>query len=123
MSSKRTSSPPEVFLRKSVLQISSKFTGGHRYRSVISIKFQSNYTENALRHGYSPVNLLNIFRTPFQLIFRPGTLLKKRLWHRCFPVNYVKFLRASFFYRTPLVAASKSLMLKEKLRGFIALGN
>ena len=27
----------------------------------------------------------------------PATLLKKRLWHRCFPVNFVKFIRASFF--------------------------
>ena len=26
----------------------------------------------------------------------PVTLLKKRLWHRCFPVNSVKFLRAPF---------------------------
>ena len=23
----------------------------------------------------------------------PATLLKKRLWHRCFPVNFAKFLR------------------------------
>ena len=28
---------------------------------------------------------------------RPATLLKKRLWHRCFPVNFVKFLRTHFF--------------------------
>ena len=28
---------------------------------------------------------------------RPGTLLKKRLWHRCVPVNLVKFLRTPFF--------------------------
>ena len=28
---------------------------------------------------------------------RPATLLKKRLWHRCFPVNFVKFLRTPFF--------------------------
>ena len=27
-------------------------------------------------------------------------LLKKRLWHRCFPVNFEKSLR-TFFYRTP----------------------
>ena len=32
---------------------------------------------------------------------RPATLLKKRLWRRCFPVNFAKFLRTSF-YRTPL---------------------
>ena len=28
---------------------------------------------------------------------RPATLLKKRLWHRCFPVNFAKFLRTTFF--------------------------
>ena len=27
---------------------------------------------------------------------RPATLLKKRLWHRCFPVNFAKFLRTPF---------------------------
>ena len=32
---------------------------------------------------------------------KPATLLQKRLWHRCFPVNFAKFLR-TFFYRTPL---------------------
>ena len=28
---------------------------------------------------------------------RPASLLKKRLWHMCFPVNFVKFLRIPFF--------------------------
>ena len=27
----------------------------------------------------------------------PATLLKKRLWHRCFPVNFSKFLRTPCF--------------------------
>ena len=30
--------------------------------------------------------------------FRPATLLKKRLWHMCFPVNFVKFLRTPMAY-------------------------
>ena len=30
-----------------------------------------------------------------------ATLLKKRLWHRCFPMNFAKFLRKPF-HRTPL---------------------
>ena len=30
----------------------------------------------------------------------PATLLKKRLWHRCFPVNSAKFLRAPFLQNT-----------------------
>ena len=28
---------------------------------------------------------------------RPATLLKKSLWHRCFPLNFAKFLRTPFF--------------------------
>ena len=28
---------------------------------------------------------------------RPATLLKKSVWNRGFPVNFAKFLRASFF--------------------------
>ena len=27
---------------------------------------------------------------------RSATLLKKRLWHRCFPVNFLKFVRTYF---------------------------
>ena len=30
---------------------------------------------------------------------RPATLfLKKRLWHKCFPVNFAKFLGISFLH-------------------------
>ena len=31
---------------------------------------------------------------------RAATLLRKRLWHRCFPVNFVKFLRTPFLQNT-----------------------
>ena len=31
---------------------------------------------------------------------RSVTLLKKRLWHRCFPVNFAKFLRTPFLKDT-----------------------
>ena len=31
---------------------------------------------------------------------RPTTLLKKRLWQRCFPVNFAKFLRTPFSHNT-----------------------
>ena len=44
------------------LKICSKFTGEHICRSMISI---SNFIEITLRHGWSPVNLLRIFRTLF----------------------------------------------------------
>ena len=30
-------------------------------------------------------------------VLKPATLLKRRLWHRCFPVNFVKFLSTTFY--------------------------
>ena len=59
------SSPPEVFLRKGVLKICSKFTGEHSFQSVISIKLQSNFIEITFRQGCSRVSLLHVLRTPF----------------------------------------------------------
>ena len=39
---------------------------------------------------------------------RPATLFEKRLWHRCFPMNFAKVSRTPFFNRTPPVAASEN---------------
>ena len=33
-------------------------------------------------------------------ILRPATLSKKRIWHRCFTVNFAKFLRTPFLQNT-----------------------
>ena len=35
------------------------------------------------------------------LAFRPATWLKKRLWDRCFPVNFTKCLRTPLFIEHP----------------------
>ena len=59
------SSYPEDFLRKGILKIFSKFTGKNPCRSVISIKLFCNFIEITLRLGFSPVNLLHIFRISF----------------------------------------------------------
>ena len=62
--------PPEVFSRKRVLRNFAKLTGKHLCKGLVFNKVE----------GLSP-----------------ATLLKKRLWHRCFPVNFAKFLRTPFF--------------------------
>ena len=54
-----------MFLGKGVLKIRSKFTREHPCGSLISIKLQSNFIEITLRYGFSPVNLMHIFRTSF----------------------------------------------------------
>ena len=64
---------PEVFYEKGVLRNFTKFTGKHLYQSLFFNKVA---------------------------VLRPATLLKKRLWHRCFPVNFVKFLRSPFLQKT-----------------------
>ena len=50
---------------------------------------------------------------------RSTTLLKKRLWHRCFPVNFAKFLRSSFVQNTsgrllPWTTASETSNTKRR---------
>ena len=48
----------------------------------------------------------------------PATLIRERLWHRCFPVNYAEFLRAPFFIqqsgRVLLHVSNKMLVLHER---------
>ena len=54
-----------MLLGKSVLNIWSKFTRVHTYRTVISINLLCNFIEITFRYGYSPANLLRIFGTSF----------------------------------------------------------
>ena len=64
------SSRPGVFCKKGVLRKFAKITGKHLCQSLFFNKVAG---------------------------LRLATSLKKRLWHRCFPVNFAKFLRTSFF--------------------------
>ena len=63
------SSRPEVFCKKGFLKNFAKFAGIHLCQSLFFNKVAG---------------------------LRPATLLKKRLWRRCFPANFVKFLRTPF---------------------------
>ena len=63
-SSKDRSSPPKVFLGKGVLKIYNKSTGEYQWQSVVLIKLLCNFILIAPCHGWSPINLLHIFRTP-----------------------------------------------------------
>ena len=65
--------PPEVLFKKGALRNFAKFTGTHLCQSLFFNKVA------VLRHA---------------------TLLKKRLWHRYFPVNFAKFLRTPFLQNT-----------------------
>ena len=56
-------------MKKGVLRNFTKFTGKHLRQSLFFNKIVS---------------------------LSPATLLKKRLWHMLFPVNFAKFLRAPF---------------------------
>ena len=50
---------------------------------------------------------------------RPATLLKKRLWHRCVPVNFAKFLRTPFLTEHLWVIASKTVHFQSNYFLFI----
>ena len=52
-------------------------------------------------------------KTPVPKFLRPATLLKNRLWHSCFPVNFVKFLRTPFLQNTSGGGFCVSLEIKK----------
>ena len=64
------SSRPEEVCKKGVLKSFGKFLGKHQCWSLFFIKVAS---------------------------LMPATFLKKRLQHRCFPLDFAKFLRTPFF--------------------------
>ena len=63
------SSRPEVFCKKGVIRNFAKFTGKHLCQSLFLNKYSG---------------------------LRPENFLKKRLWYRCFSVNFAKFLKTLF---------------------------
>ena len=81
------SSRPEVFFKKGVLRNFVKFIGEHLCERLFLNKVAG---------------------------LKPATLLKKRLWHRCFYMNFATFLRTPFFYRTPVAASACMLLLLSK---------
>ena len=68
--SKNRSSHLRCSVKKGVLKNFAKFTGKHLSQSLVFNKVA---------------------------VLRSSTLLKKKLWHRCFPVNLEKFLRIPYF--------------------------
>ena len=70
---KRQNQQPEVFCKKFVFINFAKFTGKHLCQGLFFNKAPD---------------------------LRPIVLLKKRLWHRRFPVNFTKFLRTPFLQCT-----------------------
>ena len=49
-----------------------------------------NFTEFTVKHLCQSLSFHKVAE------LRPVTLLNKRIWHRCFPVNFTRFLKTSF---------------------------
>ena len=90
------SSLPEALCKKGVLRNFTKLTGKHLCQRLFFNKAAG---------------------------LRPATLLKKTLWHRCFPVNFVKFLRTTFLnehLRWLLLKLDTLTGLKQQLKTEVA---
>ena len=70
----------------------------------IILVFRNNFSKN-FRSSHLEV-LLKISQNSQENTCARVSFLINRLWKRCFPVNFVKFLRTPYFCRTPLVTAS-----------------
>ena len=75
--------PPEVLCKKGVLRNFAKFAGKHLCQSFFFDKVAA---------------------------LRSAALLKRTLWHRCFPVNFAKFLRTPFLTEHVWATASEELL-------------
>ena len=62
-------------------------------RAVLLKQVLSKMSQNSRKNTCARVSFL-------KKRLRPGTLLKKRLWYRCFPVKFAKFPRTSFLQST-----------------------
>ena len=72
----------------------------HAYKLLV-FKIYANHKEitNSVNEP-PPEGYLHSGFTDLNEGLRPATLFKKRLWHRCFPVNFVKFLRTPILKNT-----------------------
>ena len=70
------------------------------FRIVLTVQYKSiEAIEDDFYHKVIEANCTEAVarRCSIKKVFlRPAILLKKRLWHRCFPVNFEKFLRTPF---------------------------
>ena len=95
--------PPEVFYKKGVLKNFAKFTGKHLCQTLFFNKVagrRCSVTKGVLRN-FAKFTGKHLCQTLFlnkvtslssaSLFFNKVPLTKKRLWHRCFPVNFTKF--------------------------------
>ena len=65
-------------------------------------------SQNSQENTYAPVSFLIKLQ-------RPATVLKKRPWHRCFPVNFAKYLRTFFFAKQLRITVSDCSKTSYKL--------
>ena len=74
------SSRPEVFCKKGVLRNCTKFAGKHLYQSL----------KKGVLGNFAKFTGKHLCQSLFfnKVAGRPATLLSKRLWHMCFPVNF-----------------------------------
>ena len=61
-----------------------------------ALRIKYNSKSSSFQKLLEKDNSVTIHHRNIKIQAWPATLLKKRLWHRCFPVNFEKFLRTPF---------------------------
>ena len=91
-----------------LLYLSTDFRNRDARRCLLFIKILQDIQENTSAGSSYLIKLLKI----------PATLLKKRVRHRCFPINFAKFLRTAFLQSTSeqLLLEFYALKLKSKIK-------
>ena len=100
--------------------------------SIFILRFYGS--DNSWSQKQSPEGVLKNFtkfmgKQLYQSLFfnkvaelRPATLLEKRLWHKCFPVNFVNNFWSTYFKGQYCMAASVSCSFGNTLTSILILG-
>ena len=98
-----------------------KYTISFLEKTKLSSRFKSSHQRCSIKKGVLRNFIKFTGKYLCQSLFlnkvaglRPATLLKKRLWHRCFPANFAKFLRTPILQNT-----SGRLLLKIKFLPYV----
>ena len=72
----------------------------HPFMSIVKSIFWERYSPISFTFTEAVVQRCSVKKVFLEILLfrlRPATLLKKRLWHRCLPVNFTRFLWTPFF--------------------------
>ena len=96
---KKSSKKKETRMKKEIVEMLQQPSYGNRQKQVLQQTSEAAVQKCFVKQVFLEISQNSQENTCARVSFliKFSTLFKKRLWHRCFPVKFAKFLRTPFF--------------------------